>query len=176
MKKAYVILAMLAFVLDSCTPSDSAIQAAISRTQSAQTEMAFSIQTAISQTMTAAPTKTQVTAKQIISTPTRANVATLPKPTVKYYPPTATAIKKPTLQPTLSHPVLDITIKVINQCAEQHTVIFDGPVHLKYVVDAGRTVEWQAARGTYSWTVDGFPGQQSPMDLNVAVWELTLCY
>ena len=79
------------------------------------------------------------------------------------------------IQPTVSHPELDITIKVTNQCSEKSTVLFYGPVNLKYVVGPGETQEWQAAHGTYTWTVNGFPGQQSPMDLFETVWTLTLC-
>lgn len=82
---------------------------------------------------------------------------------------------QPTLQPTVSHPTLDITIKVTNHCSEQSTVLFKGPMNLKYVVDPGETQEWQAARGTYSYTVDGFTGTESPKDLFVSVWTLTLC-
>ena len=81
----------------------------------------------------------------------------------------------PTTQPTLSNPDLDITIKVINLCSERHLVIFSGPVRLKYDVAPGATVEWQGAKGNYSWTVDGIPGEQSPMDLWESVWTLTLC-
>lgn len=82
----------------------------------------------------------------------------------------------PTAQPTASNLVLDITIKVVNQCSVSHTVIFTGPSRLKYVVEPGATMEWQGARGNYSWTIDGIPGEQSPMDLFVSVWTLTLCY
>lgn len=82
---------------------------------------------------------------------------------------------QPTIQPTVSNPILDITIKVSNHCPERSVVIFDGPVHLKYDVAPGETKEWQAAKGVYSWTVDGVPGQQSPMELWETVWTLTLC-
>ena len=176
MKNNLFLLAVFCLFLASCVPSEAVIQAAISKTQTAQTAMASSIQTAIAQTQAAAPTMKPMPTSTRMPTPTQRATATLVKPTVAYHYPTATTIRLPTLAPTVSNPVLDITIKVTNQCREQHTVLFDGPVHLKYVVDPGKTVEWQAARGTYSWTVDGVPGQQSPMELHVAVWTLTLCY
>ena len=100
-------------------------------------------------------------------------------PTRTALPPTPTAKPQPTrapVQPTQSDLVLDITIKVTNQCGEQSTVIFNGPMRLKYVVAPGETKELQAAKGTYSYTIDGVEGSQSPIDLFVAVWTLTLCY
>jgi len=80
-----------------------------------------------------------------------------------------------TIQPTVSHPVLDITINVTNQCPEQHTVIFNGPLRLKYVVASGATVQMSGAHGTYAWTVDGIPAAKSPQELFVSGWTLTLC-
>lgn len=103
----------------------------------------------------------------------------VPTPTSKsvvYVTPTAKPYNQPTLQPTVNNPVLDITIKVANHCSERHVVIFEGPVHLKYDVGPGETKEWQGAKGVYSWTVDGIPGEQSPMELWISVWTLTLCY
>lgn len=93
------------------------------------------------------------------------NGSSIPVPTIR-------PIINPTSTPKLP---LEITLKVTNLCPEQHTVIFDGPTHLKYVVGSGDTKEWQGAKGTYRWTVDGITSEHSPQDLHVAVWTLTLC-
>lgn len=104
------------------------------------------------------------------------NNQTPPTQRTPYSTATPVYVSQPTVSPTVSNPVLDITIKVTNHCSERHVVIFEGPVHLKYDVGPGETKEWQGAKGVYSWTVDGIPGQQSPMELWVSVWTLTLCY
>lgn len=104
------------------------------------------------------------------------NAYTAPtKQNSSYSTPITTPNSQPTIQPTVNNPVLDITIKVANHCPERHVVIFEGPVHLKYDVAPGETKEWQGAKGVYSWTVDGIPGYQSPMELWESVWTLTLC-
>lgn len=175
MKKVLAVLTFVSLILVSCSPSDASIQAAIAKTQTAETAFDNAVQTAISQTQAALPSFTPSPVNTKVPTPAKPQVTATSKPTAIYYPPTATARRQPTLEPTVSRPVLDITIKVINQCPEQHTVIFTGPVRLKYVVDPGKTVEWQAAKGTYSWTVDGVVSEHSPQDLYVAVWNLTLC-
>lgn len=106
----------------------------------------------------------------------QSNAYTAPtKQKSSYSTPITTPMSQPTIQPTASNPVLDITIKVANHCPERHVVIFEGPVHLKYDVAPGETKEWQGAKGVYSWTVDGVPGYQSPMNLWESVWTLTLC-
>lgn len=107
------------------------------------------------------------TSSNELQAPTR-QASTNPTP---ISPPTS----QPTSQPTVNNPILDITIKVKNQCPDKSVVIFEGPVHLKYDVAPGETKEWQAAKGAYTWTVDGIPGQQSPMELWESVWTLTLC-
>ncbi len=76
--------------------------------------------------------------------------------------PTIRPVINPTSTPKLP---LEITLKVTNLCPEQHTVIFDGPTHLKYVVDPGETQEWQGAKGTYTWTEDGITSPYSPQEL-----------
>lgn len=177
MKKLFGVIFGILLVI-GCTPSDIAIQNAIAKTQMANIEKDNWIQTAIAQTQAAAPTSTPLPTKMI---PTQSKItpyvwprwSPTKSPTPMSYRPT-NAIK-PTIIPTISNPVLDITIKVKNNCSEQHTVIMNGPVRLKYIVDPGKTIEWQGARGTYSWTVDGITSNSSPQYLSVAVWTLTLC-
>lgn len=128
------------------------------------------------------PTRTQISTSGSRFTPmyiTKTPLKPLPtltkiptkKPTHKatYNSPTAT------VQSTVRNPVYNITIKVTNYCSGTHTVIFEGPMHLKYVVDPGATVEWQATTGTYTYTIDGIPGNQSPIGLWQTVWTLTIC-
>jgi hypothetical protein len=127
------------------------------------------------------PTRTQVNTSGSRFTPmyiTKTPLKLLPtlkiptkKPTLKatLSPPTATVLS------TLRNPVYNITIKVTNYCSGTHTVIFEGPMHLKYIVDSGATVEWQATTGTYTYTIDGIPGDQSPVGLWETVWTLTIC-
>ena len=81
----------------------------------------------------------------------------------------------PTLQPTVRNVVLDITIKVTNYCPERHVVLFNGPLNLKYDVAPGKTIEWQGAKGVYTYSIDGIPGDDSPINLWETVWTLTLC-
>jgi len=128
------------------------------------------------------PTRTEIiilkstfTPINLIKTPTKPIPTYTKVPTKK---PTVKPTNKPatsTVQPTIRNPEYNITIKVTNYCSEQATVIFEGPMHLKYVVDPGATVEWQATTGTYTYTVNGYPGQYSPADLWTSVWTLTLC-
>ena len=96
--------------------------------------------------------------------------------------PTATATLKPAptkapLKPTATQAanlVYDMTLKVTNLCDQQHVVIMTGPTRLKYTVDPGQTVEYQAPQGTYTWMIDNtYPG--GPQDLNINIWTLTLC-
>ena len=68
----------------------------------------------------------------------------------------------------------DLTLKVINKCGEEHKVIFDGPMHLKYIVPAGGTVEYQAPQGDYTWVIDDIYNR-GPQSLYSSVWSLTLC-
>jgi len=123
-------------------------------------------------TPTRVPTKTPTR----VPTKTPTKTPTTPPATPVIVQPTQQSQVLPTAQHTASNLVLDITIKVTNLCSDRHVVIFEGPLRLKYDVGPGETKEWQGAKGTYSWTVDGVPGQQSPMDLWESVWTLTLCY
>lgn len=170
MKKIFVLLIVLLFLLTSCAPSEIDIQTAIAKTQAALPTLTF----------TPYPTDTPV--PTYTPSPTETSIPTSPPPTAipttaippTAIPPTAPPPTAIPVQPTQSNLVLDITIEVENQCSVQHTVIFDGPQHLKFVVDPGALVAWQAAHGTYSWTVDGvYDGTQ---DLYTAHWRLTLCY
>jgi hypothetical protein len=98
-------------------------------------------------------------------------------PTNTYNPiiPTKTRVAQVLPTATKGAPLKkDITIKVINKCSEKHLVVFDGPMHLKYNVEPGQTVEYQAPHGTYTWMVDQTEAG-GPQDLFTAVWNLTLC-
>ena len=178
MKRSLLLVVLAALLLAACAPSESAVQTAIAQTQFAKTELGDKVQTAIAQTRTAAPSPTVAATYTKMPSPT-----SKPQPTATLtrtaLPPTATSKPRATsapVQPTQSNLKLELTIKVTNQCSEQATVLFDGPMHLKYVVGPGETKEWQAARGTYYYTINGVQGTQSPIDLYVAVWTLTLCY
>lgn len=105
-----------------------------------------------------------------------------PEPTLTRTPTiTPTPLPRPTstkgLLPTYTTGpalTLDITLRVDNKCGESHTVVFNGPMRLKYTVPANSKLEYQAAHGTYTWLVDN-TWQGGPQDLNVSVWVLTLC-
>jgi len=172
MKRSLLLVVLASLLLAACTPSESAIQTAIAQTQTAEAELNRKIQAAIAQTQKAAytlvPTYTPTFEYKSIPSIRSTKTAVPPDPKSNTQP---TAFPIP---PTVSHPVLDITIKVVNQCAEQHTVIFNGPVRLKYIVAPGETKEWQGAKGTYTWTVDGIV--DGTQELFVSVWTLTLCY
>ncbi len=122
------------------------------------------------------PTKMSSKTPTRIPSKTPTKILTMPPTSPVVVQPTQQPQVMPTSQPTAANLVLDITIKVTNLCSDRHVVIFEGPLHLKYDVGPGETKEWQGAKGTYSWTIDGVPGQQSPMDLWESVWTLTLCY
>jgi len=89
--------------------------------------------------------------------------------------PTPIVISNPNLTPTNNPDInkSEITIKTSNKCAETVTVYFTGIMNLKFVVPPGKTVELQAARGTYTIT-DSF-GNSWVQDLSVSVWEKTYC-
>lgn len=70
--------------------------------------------------------------------------------------------------------IMDITLRVDNKCGERHTVVFNGPMRVKYTVEAGAMLEYQVAQGTYTWVVDN-AYQGGPQELNINVWTLTLC-
>ncbi len=100
-----------------------------------------------------------------------------PQPTATKANAAPTSTKGAVILPsaTSSEPLeLNITIKVTNLCAEQHVVVMTGPMRLKYTVDPGKTVEYSAATGTYSWLIDN-TYQGGPQDLFESVWTLTLC-
>ncbi len=178
MKRSLLLVVLVSLLLASCAPSESAVQTAIAKTQIAKTELGNKVQTAIAQTRVAAPSSTPAATLTKIPSPTSKPLPTATS-TRTALPPTPTSKPLPTrapAQPTQSNLKLELTIKVTNQCSVQATVLFDGPMHLKYVVAAGETKELQAARGTYTYTINGIEGSQSPADLDVAVWTLTLCY
>lgn len=103
------------------------------------------------------------------ATPKPVNTAT-PKP----YPTNTKSAFVPT-NTTGSLPPAEIVLKVTNKCPEQHTVIFSGPwPRIKYVVDAGQTVENMVPIGEYTWIIDNLY-QGGPQTLNVDVWTLNLC-
>ena len=117
-------------------------------------------------------------AKLPTATPTAAATATpKPKPTntkSAVLPTNPKPAVPPTSAPAGADLVLDMTVKVTNNCPEEHKVVMQGPMKLKYTVAPGQTVEYQAAQGTYTWMIDGvYPG--GPQDLNSNVWTLTLC-
>lgn len=105
--------------------------------------------------------------KKLSASPTKISVNGSNNPV-----PTTRPATNPTSTPKLP---LEITIKVTNLCPEQHTVIMDGPTHLKFVVEPGTTKEWQGAKGIYTWTEDGITSPYSPQELYISVWTLTLC-
>jgi hypothetical protein len=112
------------------------------------------------------------------ATPTPRATATLKPTTAPTRAPAQPTATKSAAQPTATKNidlVYDMTLKVFNNCGEQHQVIFNGPTRLKYTVGAGQTVEYQAPQGTYTYTIDGYAGG-GPQELNTSVWTLTLCY
>lgn len=107
------------------------------------------------------------------------NIASPPTPTGVNNSPMVVSTTAPTAGVPASAPtekvnlVLDLTLKVENLCSVTHVVKMSGPMELKFTVEPGKTVEWQAARGVYTWTDNGVPG--GPQELYVGVWTLTLC-
>lgn len=105
-------------------------------------------------------------ARMPTATPT-ATATSTPKPVVK----TPGALPTATKNANITY---DLTLKVTNKCGEEHKVVFEGPMHLKYIVAAGSTVEYQAPQGTYTWVIDDIY-DRGPQALYSSVWELTLC-
>ena len=119
------------------------------------------------------------------------NPAWIPTPTLTFTPtltPTNTATLTPTptntrvpVKPVATLPgggTLNLTIKVVNQCAEQRTVVFTGPTNLTFILSAGQTQEQQAVQGTYRWTLkinQYITVPFGPVNIYTSFWTLTLC-
>ncbi len=78
----------------------------------------------------------------------------------------------PTSTPRANLP-LDITIKVTNPCTFKRTIIFSGPMTVKFVMEPGQTTEYMAAQGTYTWLVDNSL-MGGPQELSAKIWNYTL--
>jgi hypothetical protein len=117
--------------------------------------------------------------------------AWIPTPTLTFTPtltPTATATLTPTMTntrvpvlPVKTSPggvTLNLTIKVVNKCADQRTVVFTGPTNLTFILNSGQTQEQQAVQGTYKWTYNinnNVSITMGPLGIYTSAWTLTLC-
>ncbi len=91
--------------------------------------------------------------------------------------PTPTKTKVP-VQPAKTFPGGKVTIKVINKCTEQRTVVFTGPTNLTFILSAGQSQEQRALQGTYRWTVkinQYVTIPFGPVKIYSSAWTLTLC-
>ncbi|MCG7853276.1 MAG: hypothetical protein MIO92_12210, partial [Methanosarcinaceae archaeon] len=116
------------------------------------------------------PTSTLTSTPTLTST-TTATATLTPRPTNTRAP----------VQPVTTSPggvTLNLTIKVVNKCTNQRTVVFTGPTNLTFILNPGQSQEQRAMQGTYKWT-ETINANVSlifgPLAIYTYAWTLTLC-